>query len=110
MNILAWMNKVGHRASNQIGSDTTAEQTQEDLRRWQQATQSFQSVVRDVLVLMLTRSWWHERKMMQSIAPLLPQSKQSAHQRLLAQRALLQQQRAGEPGGHGRSADSCRSA
>lgn len=94
MNILAWLDKPVIVLLNQIGSDTTAAQTQQDLRRWQQATQSFHSVVRDVLVLdAFTRSWWHERRMMQRIAPLLPQPKQPAYQRLLAQRAWQQQQR-----------------
>ncbi|RGE46327.1 DUF3482 domain-containing protein [Comamonas testosteroni] len=94
MNILAWMNKPVIVLLNQIGSDTTQEQTQQDLQRWKQATQSFQAVVRDVLVLdAFTRSWWHERQMMQSIAPLLPQAKQAAYQRLLDQRAIQQQQR-----------------
>ena len=94
MNILAWLNKPVIVLLNQIGSDTTAAQTQQDLRRWQQATQSFHSVVRDVLVLdAFTRSWWHERRMMQSIAPLLPSSKQPAYRRLLEQRAWQQQQR-----------------
>lgn len=94
MNILAWLNKPVIVLLNQVGSDTTQEQTQQDLQRWKQATQSFQTVVRDVLVLdAFTRSWWHERKMMQSIAPLLPQAKQPAYQRLLEQRALQQQQR-----------------
>ena len=94
MNILAWLNKPVLVLLNQIGSDTTQEQTQRDLQRWKQATQRFQTVVRDVLVLdAFTRSWWHERKMMQSIEPLLPQAKQSAYQRLLAQRAEQQARR-----------------
>lgn len=94
MNILAWLNKPVIVLLNQVGSDTTQAQTQQDLQRWKQATQSFQSVVRDVLVLdAFTRSWWHERKMMQSIAPLLPQAKQPAYQRLLEQRMQQQQQR-----------------
>ena len=94
MNILAWLNKPVIVLLNQVGSDTTQAQTLQDLQRWQKATQSFQSVVRDVLVLdAFTRSWWHERKMMQSIAPLLPPAKQPAYQRLLDQRVLLQQQR-----------------
>ena len=94
MNILAWLNKPVIVLLNQVGSDTTQAQTQQDLQRWQQATQSFQSVVRDVLVLdAFTRSWWHERKMMQSIAPLLQQAKQPAYQRLLEQRAQQQLQR-----------------
>ena len=94
MNILAWMNKPVIVLLNQVGSDTTQEQTQQDLQRWKQATQSFQTVVRDVLVLdAFTRSWWHERQMMQSIAPLLPQAKQAAYQRLLDQRASQQQER-----------------
>ncbi|MBV8249227.1 MAG: DUF3482 domain-containing protein, partial [Comamonas sp.] len=50
--------------------------------------------VREVLVLdAFTRSWWHERRMMQSIAPLLPQAKRPAYQRLLERRAAQQQQR-----------------
>lgn len=94
MNILAWMNKPVIVLLNQVGSDTTQEQTQQDLQRWKLATQSFQSVVRDVLVLdAFTRSWWHERQMMQSIAPLLPQARQAAYQRLLDQRAMQQQER-----------------
>ena len=94
MNILAWLNKPVIVLLNQVGSETTQAQTLRDLQRWQKATQSFQTVVRDVLVLdAFTRSWWHERKMMQSIAPLLPQAKQAAYQRLLDQRALQQQQR-----------------
>ena len=94
MNILAWLNKPVLVLLNQIGSDTTDEQTQQDLQRWKKATQSFQTVVRDVLVLdAFTRSWWHERKMMQSIEPLLLQAKQPAYQRLLQQRAQQQQQR-----------------
>ncbi|QXZ08827.1 DUF3482 domain-containing protein [Comamonas sp. Y33R10-2] len=94
MNILAWLNKPVIVLLNQVGSDTTQAQTQQDLQRWKQATQSFQSVVRDVLVLdAFTRSWWHERKMMQSIAPLLPQAKQPAYQRLLDQRMQQQKQR-----------------
>ena len=94
MNILAWLNKPVIVLLNQVGSDTTAAQTQQDLQRWKQATQSFKSVVRDVLVLdAFTRSWWHERKMMQSIAPWLPAAKQAAYQRLLEQRALQQRER-----------------
>ena len=95
MNILAWLNKPVIVLLNQVGSDTTPAQTQQDLQRWKQATQSFSSVVRDVLVLdAFTRSWWHERKMMQSIAPWLPATKQLAYQRLLEQRALQQRERA----------------
>lgn len=94
MNILAWLNKPVIVLLNQVGSDTTQEQTLQDFQRWQKATQSFQSVVRDVLVLdAFTRSWWHERKMMQSIAPLLPHAKQPAYQRLMEQRVQQQQQR-----------------
>lgn len=94
MSILAWMRKPVIVLLNQIGSDTTAEQTRQDLQRWKQATQGFQDVVREVLVLdAFTRSWWHERKMMQSIAPLLPATKQPAYQRLLEQRALQQKER-----------------
>lgn len=94
MNILAWLNKPVIILLNQVGSDTTQAQTLQDLQRWKQATQSFQGVVRDVLVLdAFTRSWWHERKMMQSIEPWLPPAKQAAYQRLLEQRALQQRQR-----------------
>lgn len=94
MNILAWLNKPVIVLLNQVGSDTTQAQTLQDLQRWRQATKSFHSVVRDVLVLdAFTRSWWHERQMMQSIGPLLPQGKQPAYQRLLDQRAGQQLQR-----------------
>ena len=93
MQILAWLDKPVIVLLNQIGSDTTPEQTQQDLQRWKQATQGFQAV-REVLVLdAFTRSWWHERRMMQSIAPLLPQAKRPAYQRLLERRAAQQQQR-----------------
>ncbi|MBV8248953.1 MAG: 50S ribosome-binding GTPase, partial [Comamonas sp.] len=91
MQILAWLDKPVIVLLNQIGSDTTPEQTQQDLQRWKQATQGFQAV-REVLVLdAFTRSWWHERRMMQSIAPLLPQAKRPAYQRLLERRAAQQQ-------------------
>ena len=94
MNILAWLEKPVIVLLNQIGSDTTQEQAAQDLQRWKQATQSFRNVVRDVLVLdAFTRSWWHERKMMQSIEPLLPAAKQEAYRRLLQQRQQQQQQR-----------------
>lgn len=94
MNILAWLEKPVIVLLNQIGSETTQEQAAQDLQRWKQATQSFRNVVRDVLVLdAFTRSWWHERKMMQSIEPLLPAAKQEAYRRLLQQRQQQQQQR-----------------
>jgi predicted GTPase len=94
MNILAWLEKPVIVLLNQIGGDTTQEQAAQDLQRWKQATQGFRNVVRDVLVLdAFTRSWWHERRMMQSIAPLLPAAKQEAYQRLLLQREQQQQQR-----------------
>ncbi|MEX8192836.1 DUF3482 domain-containing protein [Comamonas guangdongensis] len=94
MQILAWLDKPVIVLLNQIGSDTTPEQTQQDLQRWKLATKGFRAVVREVLVLdAFTRSWWHERRMMQSIAPLLPRAKRPAYRRLLEQRAAQQQRR-----------------
>ena len=94
MGILAWMNKPVIILLNQVGSDTTAAQTAADLQRWRDATAGFAGTVKEVLVLdAFTHSWWHERKMMQSIAPLLPQEKQPAYARLLQHREALQQQR-----------------
>ncbi|GGH66553.1 hypothetical protein GCM10010975_35500 [Comamonas phosphati] len=93
MQILRWLDKPVIVLLNQIGSDTTQEQTQADLQRWRTATQSFADTVREVLVLdAFTRSWWHERRMMQSIAPLLPEGKQPAYRRLLQAREARQQQ------------------
>lgn len=94
MRILQWMNKPVIILLNQIGSDTTPEQTEADLQRWRSAVQAFSATVRDVLVLdAFTRSWWHERQMLRSIAPLLPAAKQPAYQRLLNQREQRQRDR-----------------
>ncbi len=94
MRILQWMNKPVVVLLNQIGSDTTPAQTAADLARWQKATASFDGTVRAVQVLdAFTRSWWHERQVMESIAPLLPQAKQAAYQRLLQEREQRQLQR-----------------
>lgn len=94
MSILRWLGKPVIVLLNQIGSDTTQQQTADDLQRWKQATAAFKDTVQDVLVLdAFTRSWWHERRMMQSIAPLLPQAKQAAYERLLQERAQRQAQR-----------------
>lgn len=94
MQILRWLGKPVIVLLNQIGSDTTAEQTQADLQRWRQAVQGFAGTVREVLVLdAFTHSWWHERRVMQAIAALLPAAKQPAYGRLLAQREAAQRQR-----------------
>lgn len=94
MRILQWMNKPVIILLNQIGSDTTQEQTAADLQRWREAVQPFSGTVHDVLVLdAFTRSWWHERTMLQSIAPLLPPGKLPAYERLLAERERRQQAR-----------------
>ncbi len=94
MRILEWMRKPVIILLNQIGSDTTPAQTAADLQRWRTAVQPFRDTVRDVLVLdAFTRSWWHERTMLQRIAPLLPQSKLPAYQRLLAERERRQLER-----------------
>lgn len=94
MRILQWMNKPVIILLNQIGSDTTQEQTTADLQRWHEAVQPFSGTVHDVLVLdAFTRSWWHERTMLQSIAPLLPPGKLPAYERLLAERERRQQAR-----------------
>jgi hypothetical protein len=93
MQILRWLDKPVIVLLNQIGSDTTDAQTQADLRRWRTATQGFADTVREVLVLdAFTRSWWHERRMMQSIAPLLQADKQPAYRRLLQARELQHRQ------------------
>ncbi|WP_226858121.1 DUF3482 domain-containing protein [Diaphorobacter aerolatus] len=95
MRILQWMDKPVIILLNQIGSDTTPEQTAADLARWRAAVQPFSGMVHDVLVLdAFTRSWWHERRMLQSIAPLLPAAKLPAYERLLAARE--ERQRASE--------------
>lgn len=94
MQILRWMDKPVIVLLNQIGSDTTHDQTQADLQRWRQAVQDFADTVREVLVLdAFTHSWWHERRVMQAIAALLPAAKQPAYGRLLAQREAAQRQR-----------------
>ncbi|WP_239644980.1 GTPase domain-containing protein, partial [Comamonas sp. B-9] len=94
MRILQWMDKPVLVLLNQIGSDTTAAQTAADLQRWRAATAEFAGTVRSVQVLdAFTRSWWHEKQVMQSIAPLLPDAKQPAYQRLLQTRAQRQQAR-----------------
>ena len=94
MRILQWMDKPVLVLLNQIGSDTSAAQTAADLQRWRTATAEFAGTVRSVQVLdAFTRSWWHEKQVMQSIAPLLPDAKQPAYQRLLQTRAARQQQR-----------------
>ena len=94
MRILQWMNKPVLVLLNQVGSDTTAAQTQADLQRWRSATGEFAGMVQSVQVLdAFTRSWWHEKQVMDSIAPLLPAAKQPAYQRLLQDRATAQQQR-----------------
>lgn len=94
MRILQWLNKPVIILLNQIGSDTTQQQTAADLQRWKQATASFKDTVQEVLVLdAFTRSAWHERKMMESITPLLPAAKQAAYERLLQERAQRQAQR-----------------
>ncbi|QIL82776.1 DUF3482 domain-containing protein [Diaphorobacter sp. HDW4A] len=94
MRILAWMHKPVIILLNQIGSDTTPEQTAADLERWRTAVQSFSETVHDVLVLdAFTRSWWHERRMLQSIAPLLPADKLPAYERILAEREQRQLER-----------------
>lgn len=93
MQILRWMDKPVIVLLNQIGSDTSQAQTEADLQRWRKATQGFADTVREVLVLdAFTRSWWHERHMMQAIAPLLPAAKQPAYRRLLQARELQQRQ------------------
>ena len=94
MRILQWMNKPVLVLLNQIGSDTTAAQTAADLQRWRDATAEFAGTVKSVQVLdAFTRSWWHEKQVMQSIAPLLPAAKQPAYQRLLQERASAHEQR-----------------
>ncbi|WP_313300401.1 DUF3482 domain-containing protein [Diaphorobacter sp.] len=94
MRILQWMHKPVIILLNQIGSDTTPEQTVADLDRWRAAVKDFHDTVHDVLVLdAFTRSWWHERKMLQSIGPLLPAAKLPAYERLLAERERRQQER-----------------
>ncbi|MBF5005376.1 DUF3482 domain-containing protein [Diaphorobacter caeni] len=94
MRILAWMRKPVIILLNQIGSDTTPEQTSADLERWRTAVQPFSETVHDVLVLdAFTRSWWHERRMLQSIAPLLPADKLPAYERILADREQRQRER-----------------
>ena len=94
MRILQWMSKPVIILLNQIGSDTTPEQTAADLQRWRTAVQPFSGIVHDVLVLdAFTRSWWHERKMLHSIAPLLPAEKLPAYERLLADREQRQRVR-----------------
>lgn len=94
MRILQWMNKPVMVLLNQIGSDTTAQQTAADLQRWRNATAEFAGMVESVQVLdAFTRSWWHEKQVMESIAPLLPAAKQPAYQRLLQDRSAAQQQR-----------------
>ena len=94
MGILAWMDKPVIIVLNQVGSDTSAAQTTADLQRWRTATQSYASSVKEVLVLdAFTRSWWHERKMLRSIAPLLPERKQAAYARLMSEREAQQTER-----------------
>ena len=94
MRILEWMRKPVLVLLNQVGDDTTAEQTERDLLRWRQALAPFSETVRDVLVLdAFTRSWWHERALMQSMARFLPAEKQPSFQRLLKDRELRQQER-----------------
>ncbi len=94
MRILQWMNKPVMVLLNQIGSDTTAQQTAADLQRWRNATAEFAGTVKSVQILdAFTRSWWHEKQVMQSIAPLLPAAKQASYQRLLQERATAQQNR-----------------
>ena len=94
MRILQWMDKPVLVLLNQIGSDTSAAQTAADLQRWRQATAEFAGTVRSVQVLdAFTRSWWHEKQVLQSIAPLLPPAKMPAYQRLLQARSTQQQQR-----------------
>ena len=94
MRILQWMDKPVLVLLNQIGTDTSAAQTAADLQRWRQATAEFAGMVQSVQVLdAFTRSWWHEKQVMASIAPLLPAAKQPAYQRLLQCRASAQQQR-----------------
>ena len=94
MRILQWMNKPVMVLLNQIGSDTTAQQTAADLQRWRNATAEFAGTVNSVQILdAFTRSWWHEKQVMQSIAPLLPAAKQASYQRLLQERATAQQNR-----------------
>ena len=94
MRILQWMNKPVLVLLNQIGSDTTAQQTAADLQRWRTATAEFAGTVKAVQILdAFTRSWWHEKQVMESIAPLLPAAKQPAYQRLLQDRATAQQKR-----------------
>ncbi|MEG2034357.1 MAG: GTPase domain-containing protein, partial [Janthinobacterium sp.] len=59
MSILRWLGKPVIVLLNQIGSDTTQQQTADDLLRWKQATAAFKDTVQDVLVLdAFTRSWW----------------------------------------------------
>ncbi len=94
MRILQWMDKPVIILLNQIGSDTTAQQTEDDLGRWHAAVRPYSKTVHDVLVLdAFTRSWWHERQMLQSIAPLLPKAKLPAYERLLAAREQRQRER-----------------
>lgn len=94
MRILQWMNKPVLVLLNQIGSDTSAAQTAADLQRWRAATAEFADTVKAVQVLdAFTRSWWHEKQVLERITPLLPDAKQPAYLRLLQERASTQQQR-----------------
>ena len=94
MRILQWMGKPVLVLLNQIGSDATAQQITHDLQRWRTATQVFADIVQSVQVLdAFTRSWWHERQLMESVTPLLPVVKQAAYQRLLQSRSQQQQTR-----------------
>ncbi|GAB2486347.1 hypothetical protein GCM10027082_41650 [Comamonas humi] len=94
MRILQWMRKPVVVVLNQIGSDTSPEQTAADLQRWQRATAAFGDTVRSVRVLdAFTRSWRHESEVLGSIAPLLPTAKQAAYQRLLQSRSARERER-----------------
>ena len=97
MGILQWLDKPVIVLLNQVGAETSPAQAAADLARWREAVTPWRGVVREVLVLdAFTRSWWHERRMMQSIAPLLPSAKQPAYARLLAERERAQTMREAE--------------
>ena len=97
MGILQWLDKPVIVLLNQVGAETSPTQTAADLARWREAVTPWRGIVREVLVLdAFTRSWWHERRMMQSITPLLPPAKQPAYARLLTERERAQAEREAE--------------